>query len=130
MPTMTESFYNSLDLRYPEVAIALEDIYVKSPGFVPFSIPVLTPTKGSSIENSNKVIQRDKSNLVNDDKDAVDVSDIEISNATYINLPSALCNIGPYIVKNEEDYIAKGSKWLIVFLGGDICTPIILRRIS
>ena len=45
------NFYENLDLKYPEVAISLQEINKEYPGVVKFSIPILTP----SIDNSKIV---------------------------------------------------------------------------
>lgn len=86
-----ENFYESLDFRYAEVATAMQIIDRMNPGRVKFSIPVLTPNLNTNATNSNKIIQKNKSNLINDNPAAVDVSNIEIANYIYIEIPLELC---------------------------------------
>lgn len=87
------NFYESLDLRYGEIGIAMTAIDRMNPGAVPFTIPILTPNLNNDVSSTNKVIQRDKSNLQNENLNAVDVSNIEISNTIYITIPKELCTL-------------------------------------
>lgn len=86
-----ENFYESLDFRYAEVGTAMQIIDRMNPGRVKFSIPVLTPNLNTSTTSTNKIVQKDKSNLVNDNPDPVDVSNIEIANFLYVEIPLELC---------------------------------------
>ena len=58
-----------------------------NPGSVPFCIPILTPELNTSTMQDSKIVQRSKSNLDNENPDAVEVSDIETSNYVYITIP-------------------------------------------
>lgn len=85
------NFYDELDLRYVEIGICMERIDRTNPGSLPFIIPVLTPEWSSGSLQDNNVIQRDKSNIQNEDPGSVEVSDIQTSNYVYITIPRELC---------------------------------------
>ena len=87
----SQDYYKNMDIKYLEIGIALTRIDRMYPGLVPFSIPVLTPDLQKETQQTSTVIQRDKSNIMNEDKDAVDVSDLEITNAILIEIPVELC---------------------------------------
>jgi len=120
MQTMN-NFYDNLDLKYPEIAIALEDINKTNPGLVKFSIPILTPSLDNSKKVSN-IIHQNPGNLRNTKKTALEISNITISNYVEIPLNKALC------IDDYSDYIPAGSKWIVVFIGGDITKPQIIGR--
>lgn len=84
-------FYEELDLKYIEIGTAMAIIDRVRPGKVPFCIPVLTPELDTSDIKESQIIQRDKSNIVNENPDAVEVSDIDTSNYIYIEIPPELC---------------------------------------
>lgn len=106
-----QGYYDNLDLKYPEIGIAMQVIDRLQPGRVAFSIPVLTPNMNNTSKTSTKVIQRDKSNIQNDNRDAVDVSDIEVSNVLYIELPRELCALpgAYYDVSGRFNGVQDGS---------------------
>lgn len=85
------NYYDNLDLRYGEVGIAMQVIDRMCPGRVEFVIPVLTPNMRTNTKQVNKVIQKDKSNIQNDNAAAVDVSNIEVSNSLFIEIPREIC---------------------------------------
>ena len=84
-------YYGNVDLRYAEVGIAMQKIDRMNPGMVKFSIPTLTPGMSDHEDRNDKIIQKDKTNIANDNTDAVDVSNIEIGNTLLIDLPAELC---------------------------------------
>ena len=88
-----QNFYEELDLRYGEIAIAMKQIDRMKPGKIPFYIPVLTPNMSGEKEVSNKIIQRDKSTLSNIDKGTIDVSNVELCNTIEIEVPRELCTL-------------------------------------
>lgn len=184
-----QNYYEELDLRYPEIGIALETIDRCKPGIIKFSVPILTPHLPSTVIKSNQVRQ-DKSNIVNKDKSLVEVSNIDIANYIEIEIPKELCamthcrykvldgfldtvdskispahqvgsgsvscnntlccggsNIdvtgvvnGPEHMEtvtgelelcpiDEYRYIEAPSKWLIMFIGGDINRPVVICKL-
>ena len=140
-------FYENLDLKYSEIAIAMERIDRTSPGLVSFTIPILTPTMDNS-KPIKKTVYQNKSNLRNSKNTAYEIGNIELSNtipievpievtgglpllalykSLYINHPDI--NIGVSIPDSIR-YIPKGSKWIVVFVGGDITKPRIIAPYS
>lgn len=121
-------FYDKLDLRYPEIAIAIEDIYRPSPGRIKFIIPILTP-----IMDNSKIIEKTayqtKYNLRNENKN-LEVNDIRITNYIEIPVPAEICQTYNNIIEPDicELIIPKGSKWIVVFIGGDITKPRVISR--
>lgn len=115
MPNKTD-FYNnsSMNMPYLEIGIALKDIDRNNPGKIPFSIPILTPDVDTSKQVKSKVPQRDKSNILTDNKGAVDVSDIEVSNYIEIEIPRELC-----VLANAK-YAVEG--WLNIEGSGHVQT--------
>ena len=87
----SQDYYKNMDIKYLEIGIALTRIDRMYPGLVPFSIPVLTPDLQKETQQTSKVVQKDKSNIMNEDTAAVDVSDLEITNAILIEIPVELC---------------------------------------
>lgn len=119
MNNMT-NFYDTLDLKYPEIGIAVQDIDRNNPGMVKIIIPILTPNMDNS-KLIQKTIYQNSSNLRNLNKTNVDIQNIKITNYIEIPFPKEICTT---ISSNETDKTIKaGSKWLIVFVGGDITKP-------
>lgn len=156
------SFYDELDLKYPEIAICIERIDRLNPGNPKFIIPVLTPNMSIDTASSQS-IRQNTSNIKNGDV-SPEITDITMSNYMQIPLPKELC--GNYDSKflqyvrfladttlscfsNSDNchgslnkkfttlyeiiskitssrYIKKGSKWIVVFVGGDITKPRII----
>lgn len=100
------SFYQNQDLKYMEIGYNMAIIDRVNPGKVPFNIPVLTPQMNNSTMQDTKVIQRDKSNIQNASPGLVDVSDIDMSNYIYIEVPREIVAqpSGVYYHKGEHDY--------------------------
>lgn len=115
-------FYDSLDLKYPEIGIAIQDINRDNPGKVKMIIPILTPNMDNSRE-INKMVYQNTSNLMNENKINIGIRDINITNYIKIPFQKEVC------VSNDSDrIIKKGSKWLVVFVGGDITKPRVISR--
>ena len=124
MNTMYD-FYDKMDLKYPEIAIAMDDIDRMNPGEIRFAIPILTPL----MDNSKPVvdtIRQTKSNLRNDPSVKLEVDNIRITNFISIRVPQEFCNV--YQLTEENRIIKSGSKWIVVFVGGDITKPRIISR--
>ena len=124
MNTMYD-FYDKMDLKYPEIAIAMDDIDRMNPGEIRFAIPILTPL----MDNSKPVvdtIRQTKSNLRNDPSVKLEVDNIRIANFISIRVPQEVCNV--YQLTEENRIIKSGSKWIVVFVGGDITKPRIISR--
>ena len=135
------NFYDNMDLRYPEIGIAMQRIDRFNPGNVKMCIPILTPNMDNS-KIVKKLERQNTTNLMNLNKGQLEVSNINVTNYVYVPFPAALCN-QPNVdclecackdihecmctckkCHNEENrYIEEGSKWIIVFIGGDITKP-------
>lgn len=100
------NFYDNLDLRYPEIAIALQDIDRTNPGIVKFSIPILTPSLNNTEIFTNEIHQN-SSSLVNKNKSIVEVDNIIQKNYVEIPVPEELCTIchGIFYVLEEDSIL-------------------------
>lgn len=114
-----ESFYDNMDLKYPEIGIAMQQIDRLNPGEVKFIIPILTPNMDNSKLVESRAYQT-KDNLKNKNKN-IEIETLQITNYITIKVPREVCSM--YYIENDERYIASGSKWIIVFVGGDITKP-------
>lgn len=194
MPASQQGYYSTgdVELRFMEIGIALTSIDRMYPGKIPFCIPALTPNESKTDVTNKKIVQNSKSNILTENAAAVDVSNIEVSNAIYIEIPKELtCLPAPvYDIDGNVDYsgddasikiqsshmegygivdpvagyinvngvtegtvpqyaynwghikgtistelnicnryIAKNSKWLIAFIGGDPSMPQVVCRL-
>lgn len=118
-------FYDKMDLKYPELAIAMDDIDRSNPGVIRFVIPVLTPLMNNNSPMSD-VIRQTKSNLMNDTSIKLEVDTIKVTNTISIPVPQEVCNV--YNLDDSNRIIKSGSKWIVVFVGGDITKPRIISR--
>ena len=105
-------FYQNLDLRYPELAICIEDTDTK---VAKFFIPVLTPilNKDKPYEETDNNIS--KTNIISDSS-SMDISACTSSN--YLEL----------ILPDNIQGCSKGDTFVIVFIGGDPNKPVLLGR--
>ncbi len=122
MANNMSDFYDDLDLKYPEIAVCVEDTYYNAISRTKFSIPVLTPNLNQSTI-SQGVIRQDGSSLINKDKKSVEVENITIGNYLTIPVPSRM--VTPNVMNLA---IRKNSKWIVVFIGGDINKPQIIGQ--
>lgn len=124
-------FYEKLDLKYPEVAIAIDRIDRLNPQPTRFIIPILTPSMPNRSISTSRVYQN-KTNLQNLNKDTVEVDTIDVCNYITLPLTKEVCGIiycdDTTTIPNSVRYINPWSKWLVVFVGGDITNPRIISR--
>lgn len=124
-------FYENLDLKYPEIAIAIDRIDRLNPQPTRFIIPILTPSMPNRSITRNKVYQN-KSNLQNFNKDMIEVDNIDVCNYITLPLTREVCGIiyfdNTSTIPDSIRYIDPWSKWLVVFVGGDITNPRIISR--
>lgn len=110
------NFYDSLEFKYPEIAVCIEDIESDASNGK-FFIPVLTPSLSPDEPYDKKEIK---------------VSKINILNREDVNLDISLCVESNYILLDIPDHIRgqynKGDRFVISFIGGDINKPYILGR--
>lgn len=154
------NYYDKLDLKYPEIAIAMDDIDRIDPKPTRFIIPILTPNLNNSVISEKKIYQN-KSNLQNSSSNILEINDISVSNYITIPVPKEVCGgleadlykLATFIysstctdsgeehcthtakersiysfISDDIRYIKKGSKWIVVFVGGDITNPRIIAR--
>lgn len=115
------NFYDTLDLKYPEIGVALQDINTSNPKNIKIAIPVLTPELQTK-DIMKKNIKLNTSNLMNSYENMIETDDLELRNYMKLTIPSEVAT------SKGEDYILKGSKWLIMFIGGDITKPKVTAR--
>ena len=113
-------FYDTLDLKYPEIGIAIQKIDRLKPGNVKLIIPVLTPNMDSS-KIINQTIYLNKQNLKNKNTQTFEISNLTLTNYIEVPFPAEICMLSD--IDEDNRYIASGSKWIIVFVGGDITKP-------
>ena len=118
-------FYQNLDLRYPELAICLED---SANGIAKFYIPVLTPLLDSSEPQETRDINVSKSNILNDSS-SMEIRACTTSNYLELHLPS-MQMIDPRTerIVDMVGSCSKGDMYAILFIGGDPNKPFILGR--
>ena len=110
----------NIDLKYMEIGIALQQIDRMNPGSVPFCIPSLTPNENKTTVTEKKIIQKSKVNIVTDNAAAVDVSNIELSNAIYITIPKELVALPGARYDIEGTIIGFEGHSGNVFISGDL----------
>ena len=160
MNTVT-NYYEELDLKYPEIAIAMDDIDRLDPQPTRFIIPILTPNMNTE-DISEQTIHQNSSNLQNSDT-VLEINNINVTNYITLPIPKEVCGgletelykLASFVNKanmsgsggdfayysfssskstifdfitDDIRYIKKGSKWLVVFVGGDITNPRIIAR--
>ncbi len=109
---MNKDFYNKIDYIYPEIGICMED--TEGPD-VKIAIPIATPTLPTDIAYDNKDLSVDTQNIVSDTTPMY-IAPCITSNYITIKLPS------------EIESLKKGDKVILIFIGGDVNSPVILRR--
>lgn len=111
---MNKDFYNDkeIDFRYPEIGICMEDTIGPN---VKISIPIATPTLPLGNIYDNKDLAISTKNIVSDISKMY-ISPCTVSNYITIPLPS------------DIDSLSKGDQVILIFIGGDINKPTILRR--
>lgn len=114
----SENYYEKLDLRYPEIAEAAEGFYTTQSS-ARFYIPVLMPLIGSSGGHTTKLPSN--RNILN--KDRPHVSSTAYSSGSVV-IPLRIERLGSWY----KNYVPKGTKFIVVFIGGDIDNIAILGR--
>ena len=109
---MNKDFYSKIDFKYPEIGVCMEDTIGPD---VKISIPIATPTLPTDIAYDNKDLSISTQNIVSD-LTAMYISPCITSNYITVKLPS------------EIESLKKGDKVILLFIGGDLNSPVILRR--
>lgn len=103
--------YNDV-LQYPQIAITMENIKDNSGKFY---IPSLMSMMGKNNIETKSTSQGTLKALNGD------ITKVKCDKSNYIEL-----DIPDYIRKSIDGDIPKGTKFVIVFLGGDISRPVII----
>ena len=109
---MDSNFYQTFDFKYPEIGVCMEDTV--GPTAKVF-IPIATPTLPSIQCYDNKDLFFKIDNIVSDTTSMYITACIS-SNYITMKLPSDIKSL------------SKGDKVILIFIGGDINKPAILRR--
>ena len=104
-----ESFYESLDFKYPELGTVIEN----GSGNVKMYIPALMPF----VENAGDDPKTIK-NKINSKSNILSKSPLSISDTTSSNYINVKINGSAY----------KGDQYVIVFIGGDPNKPVAIGR--
>lgn len=125
-------FYQNLDLRYPELAICLED---SVNGIAKFYIPVLTPLLESDEPYDIADINVSKSNILSDTS-SMEINACTSSNYLELRLPNKEYmepSLGPNntitsTLTSVQDSCIKGDKYVVIFVAGDPNKPVLIGR--
>ena len=109
---MDSDFYRKYDFKYPEIGICMENTTGPT---VKIFIPIATPTLSNADTYDNKDMFLKTSNIVSD-MTSINIEACTTSNYITMRLPS------------DIESLDKGDQVIIVFIGGDINKPAILRR--
>ncbi len=115
----SENYYEKLDLKYPEIAEAAEGFYTYQES-ARFYIPILMPLVGSSSNISTTRIPPN-TNILN--KNRPRISSTAYSSGSVV-IPLRRERLGTFY----NNYVPKGTKFIVVFIGGDINNIAILGR--
>lgn len=105
-------FYQDLDLRYPELAICIENAVDKVAKFI---IPILTPMLDHDKPYETTDINISTNNILNDS------SSMEIGACTSSNYLEL-------VVPENLGECKKGDIFVVIFIGGDPNKPVLLGR--
>ena len=109
MGTSVNTYYDDLDLKYPELAIAMDIIDITNPGKIRFSIPVLTPNMNRDIPQDD-VEHQTNSDIINADRSSISIQNITMSNYMKIEVPAEVCGkLGGSYWISESDADVKGK---------------------
>lgn len=103
------NFYDELDLKYPEIAICIEDT---DTNIGKFMIPVLTPMLNITEPYIKRHDEFETNNIIN--VEDVKVSPVNLSNYIELKLPKGY------------DNAKKNDKFIVIFIGGDITKPVLI----
>lgn len=109
---MDRSFYQNFDFKYPEIGVCLENTTGPT---VKIAIPIATPTLPMSMPYDNRDLYVLTNNIVSD-QTAMYIAPCTVSNYITMRLPSDIKSL------------SAGDKVILIFIGGDINKPTILRR--
>lgn len=111
--------YNDMDLKYVEVAVLMQITNKYHPGICPFYLQSLTPSQPKTLQTQN--IPFTGNNLANDSTN-IGASGLEAGSAIQLELPREIAREFPL------KWIPQGTRFLVLFIGGDITKPMIIGR--
>lgn len=118
-----KDYYEELDLRYPEIAVAAEEFFTTQ-GSAKFYIPVLMPMV-SNTTRSNREGFPSSTNILN--KDRPNISKTAYTTG-YITIPIHSERMGHWSHRKIPNLVPRGAEFIVIFVGGDINKPRILGR--
>ena len=110
--------FNDMDLKYVEVAVLMQVTNKYHPGICPFYLQSLTPSQPKTTET--QTIPFTGNNLMNDS--SIGASSLKSGSTIELELPREIARQFP--VK----WIPQGTRFLVLFIGGDITKPVIIGR--
>lgn len=110
--------FNDMDLKYVEVAVLMQVTNKYHPGVCPFYLQSLTPSQPKTTET--QTIPFTGNNLMNDG--SIGASSLKSGSTIELELPREIARQFP--VK----WIPQGTRFLVLFIGGDITKPVIIGR--
>lgn len=116
---MNIGYYQEQDFKFIEIATVLERFYYTSQG--KFFINVITPMLSSSSPIDETKSKPSTSNILNYSSQ-LNISSYTTSNYVLLNVPRYIAED----LRDHDGYIAKGTRFLISFIGGDINKPKIM----
>ena len=110
---MNTNFYSdgTIDLRYPEIGICMEDT---TGPYAKIAIPIATPTLPLDQAYDNIDLAISTQNIVSN-TESMYITPCTTSNYISIKLPSNMTSL------------SRGDNVILIFIGGDINKPVILR---
>lgn len=103
------NFYDELDLKYPEIAICIENTETNIGKFM---IPILTPMLNINEPYIKRHDEFDTHNIINSED--IKISPVNLSNYIELKLPKGY------------DSAKKDDKFIVIFIGGDINKPVLI----
>lgn len=113
---MNIEYYQQQELKYTEIATALEKFHYGSEG--KFFIDAITPLLSSSAPMNNTKVKINTNNILNYNS-KLNVGSYTLSNYVPLKVPRYMTSE----LIDEHGYISKGTKFLVTFVGGDINKP-------
>lgn len=109
------NFYNTTDLKYPEIAICLETTGGPTGKFC---IPILTPFMDTNNVVTEKEINRSTKTLLSGSKSDMEIGNMTVTNYLELKLPDCVLHEKKY--HDPLLVVHKGEKFIAVFVGGDM----------
>ncbi len=109
------NFYDETDLRYPEIAICLEDTCGPTGKF---AIPILTPFMDNTRVIDTKEYNTSTKTLLSGSKKEMEIGSCNMCNYLTLRLPDIVLHEKYW--HNSKLVVRKGEQFIAVFVGGDL----------